>query len=97
MSRSQTYEEKRTAEELRPQFLAAMGHDTSIVRAAEWTGVSYCVLTRWFGQEGGLALEHHDAVRRFIAQMPVLCPQKRGTKRGGRVTSVGKAIHESAL
>ena len=83
MARQQTYEEKRTAEELRPQFLAAMGHDTSIVRAAEWMGLSHYVLTRWVGREGGLAIEHHEPVRRFIEQKPVLCPQKRGARRKG--------------
>ena len=83
MARVQTYEEKRTADELRPQFLAAMGHDTSIVRAAEWMGVSHYVLTRWIGRDTGLAIEHHDAVRRFIEQKPVLSPQKRGAKRNG--------------
>ena len=97
MARQQTYEEKRTSEELRPQFLAAMGPDTSIVRAAEWIGVSHYVLNRWIGQDAGLAIEHHEPVRRFIAQKPVLSPQKRGAKRGGRVTYVEKAIHESAL
>ena len=81
MARIQTYEEKRIAEELRPQFLAAMGHDTSIVRAAEWMGLPRSVIARWIGQDTGLAIEHHDAVRRFIEQKPGLCPQKRGAKR----------------
>lgn len=81
MARIQTYEEKRAADEMRPQFLAAMGHDTSMDRAAEWLGVSHYVLNRWIGQDTGLAVEYHDAVRRFIEQRPVLCPQKRGAKR----------------
>ena len=81
MARTQTYEEKRISEELRPQFLAAMGPDTSMDRAAEWLGVPRSVLARWIGQDAGLAVEHHESVRRFIEQKPVLCPQKRGAKR----------------
>ena len=83
MARIQTYEEKRAGEELRPLFLAAMGHDTSVVRAAEHMGISHYVLTRWIGHEAGLALVHHDVVKRFIAEKPVLCAQKRGAKRKG--------------
>lgn len=78
MARQQTYEEKRIAEELRPHFLAATGSNTSMGRTAEWMGVSRYVLTRWIGQEGGLAIEHHEPVRQFIAQKPVLSLRKRG-------------------
>lgn len=83
MARMQTYEERRAGEELRPLFLAAMGFDTSIVRAAEHMGISHYVLTRWIGHEAGLALVHHDVVKKFIAEKPALCAQKRGAKRKG--------------
>lgn len=81
MARQQTYEEKRTANELLPQFLAAMGPDTSAKAAAEYMGVSVWAITRWIGQDGGLAIEHFEKVKEFIRIKPKLCAQKRGAKK----------------
>ena len=83
MARQQTYEEKRTANELLPQFLGALGTDTSVKAAAEYMGVSHWVLTRWAGQEAGLPVEHFDKVKEFIRIKPKLCAQKRGAKKKG--------------
>lgn len=81
MARQQTYEEKRTANKLLPQFLGALGPDTSVKAAAEYMGVSHRVLTRWSGQGAGLPVEHFDKVKEFIRIKPRLCAQKGGAKK----------------
>lgn len=69
-----TYEEKRKSRDLLPQFMSALGMNTSVHQATKQLGMPYSALHRWTGGQAHLPTKYHERVEAFITNQSRKAP-----------------------